>query len=101
MIVAELKAGGGAFGESAETLAHRLPDRLQSLEAISAAAGMDADAFDRAVIDGNEHRSLALAGHDRRQIAAQHHVDPLGGDPAVMGSRAMRAAGTLIGDARA
>ena len=44
MIVAELKAGGGAFGEGAETLAHRLPDRLQSLEAISAAAGMDADA---------------------------------------------------------
>ena len=58
---------------------------------------MDTDAFDRAVIDGNEHRSLALAGHDRRQIAAPHHVDPLGGDPAVMGSRAMRAAGTLMG----
>src|SRR6478672_3505283 len=54
MIVAELKAGGSAFGEGAETLAHPLPDRLQSLEAISAAAGMKADALGRAVIDGND-----------------------------------------------
>ena len=49
------------------------------------------------MIDGNEHRSLALAGHDRSQIAAPHHVVPLGGDPAVMRSRALRAAGTLMG----
>src|SRR3954464_10652747 len=97
MIVAELKAGGGALGEGAETLAHALTNGLERLEAIGTAAGMKADALGRAVIDGNEHRSLTLAGHDRGQIAAPHDVDPLGGDPAVMGPRAMRAAGTLMG----
>ena len=39
MIVAEVRPAA-VLGEGAETLAHRLPDRLQSLEAISAAAGM-------------------------------------------------------------
>src|SRR6478609_3860079 len=96
MIVAALKAGGSAFGEGAETLAHPLPDRLQSLKAISAAAGMKADALGRAVIDGNEHRSLALAGHDRRQVGAPHYVDPLGGDLAIMGARAPRPARALM-----
>src|SRR3954465_3458984 len=60
-------------------------------------AGVDADALGRAMINGDEYRRLALAGHDRGQVAAPHHIDPLGGDPAVMGSRAMRAAGTLMG----
>src|SRR6476661_8688608 len=109
MIVAELKAGGSAFGEGAETLAHPLPDRLQSLEAISAAAGMKADALGRAVIDGNDcsvtvsaarvsslQGSLALAGHDRRQVGAPHYVDPLGGDLAIMGARAPRPARALM-----
>src|SRR6478735_5748916 len=109
MIVAELKAGGSAFGEGAETLAHPLPDRLQSLKAISAAAGMKADALGRAVIDGNDcsvtvsaarvsslQGSLALAGHDRRQVGAPHYVDPLGGDLAIMGARAPRPARALM-----
>ena len=61
-------------------------------------AGVDADALGRAMINSDEYRRLALAGHDRGQIAAPHYVDPLSGDPAVMGSRAMlRAAGTLMG----
>ena len=65
MIVAELKAGGSAFGEGAETLAHPLPDRLQSLKAISAAAGMKADALGRAVIDGNELTEIYQPGPRR------------------------------------
>src|SRR4051794_3766947 len=40
---------------------------------------------------------LAFASDDAGQVGAPHDVDPLGGDPAVMGSRAMRAAGTLMG----
>src|SRR4051794_23931948 len=96
MIVAELKAGGGALGEGAKMLAHALTNGLERLEAIGASAGVEANALGRAVIDGNEHRRLTLAGHDRGQIAAPHDVDPLGGDRAVVGSRAMRAAGTLM-----
>jgi hypothetical protein len=38
MIVAELQAGGAALGKATEMLAHRLPDRLERLEAIGAAA---------------------------------------------------------------
>jgi hypothetical protein len=49
------------------------------------------------VVDGDEHRRLALAGHDRGQVAAPHEVDLIGGDPAVVGSRATRATGALVG----
>ena len=62
VIVAERQTVGEALGAGTEALAHRLPERLHSLEAIGVAAGMDANTFDRAVIDGDEHRSLALAG---------------------------------------
>src|SRR4051794_473559 len=97
MIVAELQAGGGALGESAEMLAHRLPYRLERLEAISPLAGMDADALGRAVVDGEEHGGLAFASHDAGQVGAPHRIDPFGGDRAVVGARATRAAGTLVG----
>src|SRR3954471_20008343 len=40
---------------------------------------------------------LAFASDDAGQVGAPYNVDPLGGDPAVMGPRAMRAAGTLMG----
>src|SRR4029453_3605743 len=43
VIVTELETGSGAFGEAAEALAHRLPDRLERLEAVGAAAGVNAD----------------------------------------------------------
>src|SRR4051794_20086079 len=48
VVVAEPEAGGDVLGEGAEALAHRLPDRLEGLEAVCAAAGMDADALGRA-----------------------------------------------------
>jgi hypothetical protein len=78
-------------------LAHRLPDRLERLEAVGAAAGVNADALGRAVIHGEEHRGLALAGHDAGQVGAPHDIDPLGGDRAVVGARAVRPAGTPVG----
>src|SRR3954471_5314236 len=96
MIVAEVKAGGGPLGEGAKMLAHALTNGLERLEAIGASAGVEANALGRAVIDGNEHRRLAFASDDAGQVGAPHEIDPLGGDGAVVGSRAMRAAGTLM-----
>jgi hypothetical protein len=95
MIMAQLEADGDSLGEGAEALAHRLPDRLQGFEAVGSAAGVDADALGRAVIDGDEHRGLALAGHHRGQVGPPHQVDPLGGDRAVVGLRAPWPTGTL------
>src|SRR3954454_20928298 len=96
VIVAEPEAGGDVLGEGAEALAHRLPDRLQGLEAVSVKAGVDADALGRAVVDGDEHRRLALAGHHRGQIGPPHQVDSPGRDRAVVGPRAVRPPGTLV-----
>src|SRR3954467_5855227 len=65
------------LGERAEALAHRLLDRLERLKTIGATTGMDTDAFGRAVVNGDEDGSLALAGHHRGQIAAPHRIDPI------------------------
>lgn len=82
--------------EGAEALAHALTDRLECLEAIGAAAGVDADALGRAMIDGHEHHGLAFTGHHRGQVGAPHQIDPLGGDRAVMCLRAVRSADALM-----
>src|SRR5205085_5632668 len=63
VVVAEPEAGSDALGEGAEALAHRLPDRLERLEPVGAAAGVRADALGRAVVDRHEHGRPALAGH--------------------------------------
>ena len=96
MIVAKGEPAGDVLGEGPEALAHPLPDRLERFEPICPVAGVKADALGRTVVDGNEHRGLALAGHHRGQVATPHLIDPLGGDRAVMGSRATRPAGTLM-----
>src|SRR3954451_25440949 len=43
-VVMTEEAGSDALGEGAEALAHRLPDRLERLEPVGAAAGVHADA---------------------------------------------------------
>jgi hypothetical protein len=96
VVVAELKASGDVLGKATMALANGLLDRLEGLEAIGAAAGVNADALGRAVIDGDEHGSLALARHDRGQVGAPHRIHPLGDDRAVVGPRAVRSAGTLV-----
>src|SRR5436305_13019758 len=48
--------------EPAEVAPHALAERLQGLGAVRVEGGVDADALGRAVIDGDEHRGLALAG---------------------------------------
>jgi hypothetical protein len=97
MIVAELETDSGALGETTEALAHRLPHRLERREAVGPLAGMNADALGRAMVDRDEHRRLALADHHRGQVGAPHDIDPLGGDRAVVGARAVRPANTLVG----
>src|SRR3954467_6149113 len=98
VIVAEPQAGGDVLGEGAMASADGLPDRLQGLEPVGAAGGVDADALGRAVVDGDEHRGLTLAGHHRGQVGPPHQVDPLGRDRAVVGLRAARMTGTLVGE---
>src|SRR4029079_6077698 len=96
--------------EGAEVLAHALTNGLERLEAIGASAGVEADALGRTMIDGDYCRAtvsaarvsslqgrLAFASDDAGQVGAPHEIDPLGGDGAVVGPRAMRAAGTLMG----
>src|SRR4029079_6336709 len=68
----------------------------ERVEAMGVVAGVQPDALAGAMIDGDEHRCLALASDDGGQVGAPHEIDPLGGDPAVVGARAMRAGGTLM-----
>ena len=49
------------------------------------------------MIDGHEHRGLALAGHHRGQVGAPHQIDPFGGDRAIMCLWAVRSADALMG----
>ena len=74
MIVAQLQAGGGVLGERTEALAHRLPDRLERLEAVGAAAGVQADALGRAVVDGHEHRDLAWPSPVITEVRSVPHI---------------------------
>jgi hypothetical protein len=73
---------------------HALPDRLQRLVARAVQGGMDADAFRRAMIDGDEDRDLAMLDGERRgHVGSPHGVDGLRNDRAVMVARAAGAAG--------
>ena len=92
VIVADLQATGDTLGEGAAAGAHALTKGLERLEPIRLAGGMDAQAFGRAVVDGDEDRGLARAGRGRGQIGAPHLVHAFGPDRAVMGLRAMRSA---------
>jgi len=95
VVVTKGKTAGHVLGKGAEALAHGLPHRLERLEAIGTMAGMNADALRRAVIDGDEHRGLTLARHDRGQVGAPHRVNSVGGDAAIVSLRSMRRAHTL------
>src|SRR4051812_40492176 len=77
-----------------------LPERLQRLEAVGAAAGVDADALGRAVVDGDEHGRLALAGDRGGQVGAPHRVDRLGDDGAPSRPRGPRGAPVREGASR-
>src|SRR5947209_2714785 len=71
-------------------LAYALAERFKRFEAGGTPGGMDADAFGRAVIHGNEHRGLALAGNGRCQVGAPHRVYRLGNYGPVMAARTVR-----------
>src|SRR5918998_4726412 len=88
MVMPDGEALSDVPGEATEVAPHALPDRLQRLEAVRVPGGMDADAVDRAVVDGDEHRRLTLAGDGRGRIGAPEGVHGLGDDGAVVGPRA-------------
>ncbi len=92
VIVAHRQTVGDRLGEPAEALSHALTDRLQRLETGGLCMGVDADAFGRAMIDRDEHRSLAFAGDRRRQVGAPHHVDRIGDDGSIVVARPARRA---------
>src|SRR3954470_17934485 len=54
VVVPDGKATGDALRKPAEVAPHALTERLERLEAVGAAAGMDADALGRAVVDGGD-----------------------------------------------
>ena len=87
VIVADRETTGDGLGEPAEVLPHTLADRFQRLEAGGSCIGMNADAFGGAVIDGDEHGRLALAGDRGRQIGAPDRIHRGGDDGAVMVAR--------------
>ncbi len=87
MIVPHGETAADGVAKTAEVLPHALPDRLQGLEAGRPCGGMDADAFGGAVVDGDEHRRLALAGDRGGQIGAPQGVHRGGDDGAVMAAR--------------
>src|SRR4051795_1924014 len=97
VVVAEPQTGGDVPAEGTVAPPDGLPDRLERLEAVRVAGSVDAQALGRAVVDGDEHRGLALAGHHRGHVGAPHGVDPLGRDRAVVGLRAVRPPGALVG----
>jgi hypothetical protein len=57
-----------ALGEAAAMLPHPLTDRVECLNAGGVLVGVEADAFGGEMVDGNEHRGLALCGDRCRQI---------------------------------
>src|SRR4051794_37933300 len=98
VVVAQPQAGGDVPAEGTVAPPDGLPDRLERLEAVRVAGSVDAQALGRAVVDGDEHRGLALAGHHRGHVGAPHGVDPLGRDRAPSwGLRAVRPPGALVG----
>src|SRR5690242_19617314 len=92
MVVPDGEACCDALGEAAEMAANALPDRLQGLEAGGSERGMEADALGRAVVDGDEHRGLTLAGDGRGQVGTPHYVHRLGDEGAVVAAWSTRRA---------
>ncbi len=72
------------LAKAPEMAAHALAQRHEGLETCGAECGVDADAFGRVVIAGNEDDGLRLAGDG---VGAPHDVHGVGDDGAVMGPR--------------
>ena len=59
----------------AEMAQHALAHRLERLEAVAGARGMDADALAGAVVDGDEHPGPPLVdGHGLGHVGSPHHI---------------------------
>src|SRR3954467_3245272 len=84
VVVADGQTPGNVLRECCEVTPDTLADWLQRLETRRTGGGVDTDTFGRAVVDGDEHGGLPLAGPGRGQIGAPHLVHPVGDDGAVM-----------------
>ena len=62
MVVAQAQTRGDPGGVAGEVLPQPLAQRLQRLEARAGTSRMDANAFLRAVVHGDEDSGVALAG---------------------------------------
>ena len=91
--LADAEASSRFLLDPTEALGDALPDRLERLVAGAVEGGVDADAFRRAVVDGDEHGDLAvLDGEGGGHVGSPHGVDGLRNDRAVMVARATGAA---------
>src|SRR5215218_5170408 len=84
VVVANGQTSGDLLRECCKVTPDALADWLQRLEARRPCGGVDTDTFGRAVVDGDEHRGLPLAGPGRGQVGAPHLVYPVGDDGAVV-----------------
>ena len=70
MVVAQLDARRDLLVDPTEDLGDGLAHRLERFEAVAASRGVEAQALARAMVDHDEDRRLALAGHRRRAVGA-------------------------------
>lgn len=86
VVVSQGQPPSHILAESPKTVAYALSGRLQSLESRAALGGMDADQFQRAMIDSEKYGGVAF--HDGKRcghVRAPHLVHALRLDRPVMG----------------
>src|SRR5215212_9786409 len=74
VIVPNRETAPDPLGKAAQAATHALADRLERLKPGRPAGSVDAHTLGRAVIDGDEHRDLALTGDGCGQVGAPHRV---------------------------
>ena len=74
MIVADAEARGCVLLDAAEAFGDALSDWLECLVAGAVEGGVDADAFRRAMVDGDEDGDLAVLDGDRAVMSVPHMV---------------------------
>ena len=79
MIVADAEARGCVFLNATEAFSHALSEGLECFMARAVESGVDADAFSRTVIDGDEDGDLAVldgeGGGQEAEAALVHFLE--------------------------
>jgi len=96
VIMAQPQGGGDARLETAVDGPHTLADRLERLEPRRRLGGVQAQAFERVVVDQGEDRDRTLSWRPgRRCVGGPHHVGRLGDDRAIVRARSLGRARAL------